>query len=66
MALIRPEEGCSEMDLLAALQTVTHGWMAAERPRRWVLCPDLAASDAGKWHRDHWRRWLERVDAAEA
>ena len=66
VALIRPEAGCSEMDLLAALQRVTHGWIAAERPRRWVLCPDLAASDAGKWHRDHWRRWLQRVDASEA
>jgi O-succinylbenzoic acid--CoA ligase len=66
VALIRPEVGCSEKDLLAALQTLTIDWMAAERPRRWVLCPDLAASGAGKWQRDHWRRWLQRVDAAEA
>ena len=66
LALIRPEVGCSEKDLLAALQTLTIDWMAAERPSRWVLCPDLAASDAGKWRRDHWLRWLKHVDAAEA
>ena len=66
VALIRPEVGCSEANLLAALQTLTADWMAAERPRRWVLCPDLAASDAGKWRRDQWLRWLKRVDAAEA
>lgn len=66
VALIRPQAGCSEVDLLASLQAVTVDWMAAERPRRWVLCAELAVSDAGKWRRDHWRRWLERVDAAEA
>ena len=66
VALIRPQVGCSEVNLLAALQMLTADWMAAERPRRWVLCPDLAASDAGKWRRDHWLRWLKHVDAAEA
>ena len=31
-----------------------------------LLCPDLAPNALGKWQRQHWREWLERLDAAEA
>ncbi len=49
--------------LLAALATLTRAWPPAERPRRWVLCPELACSAHGKWQRGHWRRWLASLEA---
>ena len=62
VALVRLEDA----GLLEALQRLTQGWPPAERPRRWLLCPELAPTEAGKWQRQHWLRWLERLDAAEA
>lgn len=54
VALVRS----SEDGVLERLEQLTKGWPAAERPRRWLLCPDLAPSQAGKWQRADWRRWL--------
>lgn len=62
VALVRLEDA----GLLEAVQRLTQGWPPAERPRRWLLCPELAPTEAGKWQRQHWLRWLERLDAAEA
>jgi len=62
VALVRAEDS----GVLNAVARLTHSWPAAERPRRWMLCPDLAPTQAGKWQRQRWRRWLERLDAAEA
>ncbi|MEB3331254.1 MAG: AMP-binding protein [Synechococcaceae cyanobacterium] len=60
VALVRPEEGADPEALLAVLAALTAAWPAAERPRRWQLCPPLAASAAGKWERRRWRQWLEQ------
>lgn len=32
----------------------------AQRPRRWLHCPDLGPSAAGKWELRRWRGWLEQ------
>ena len=52
--------------VLHRLATLTGSWEPAETPRRWVLCPDLAPSALGKWQRQRWRDWLQRLDSAEA
>ena len=52
--------------VLPRLEALTRSWSPAETPRRWLLCPDLAPSALGKWQRQRWREWLERLDAAEA
>ena len=58
--------GSSDAAVLQRLEALTRPWPAAETPRRWLLCPDLAPSALGKWQRQRWREWLERLDAAEA
>ena len=62
VALVRAEDA----GVLASVARLTQTWPPAERPRRWVLCPELAPTEAGKWQRQRWRRWLERLDAAQA
>ena len=58
--------GSSDAVVLQRLELLTRPWSPAETPRRWLLCPDLAPSALGKWQRQRWRDWLERLDAAEA
>lgn len=61
VALVRPgDSGTNEAaSLLQALGALAAAWPAPERPRRWLLCPALAPSAAGKWERGLWRRWLQ-------
>lgn len=61
VALLRPTAGADAERLRAGLQELSSGWRAAERPRHWYLCPELAPSAAGKWERGRWRRWLEEA-----
>ncbi len=49
--------------LLTQLAGICAPWAAAERPRRWHLCPELAPSPLGKWQRGHWQAWLDRLEA---
>ena len=58
--------GSSDAAVLQRLELLTRPWPAAETPRRWLLCPDLAPNALGKWQRQRWREWLVRLDAAEA
>jgi O-succinylbenzoic acid--CoA ligase len=61
VALVRPRAESAAAPgqdaLLADLEALCRSWPAAERPRRWLLCPQLAPSDTGKWQRPRWRRW---------
>ena len=61
VALVRT----SDPPVLQQLQRHTASWPVAERPRRWLSCPDLEPSAAGKWQRRRWRDWLERLDLSE-
>jgi O-succinylbenzoic acid--CoA ligase len=63
VALVRPAEGADGPALLPRLQRVCAGWAPAERPRRWLLCPELAPSPLGKWQRGRWQRWLAALEA---
>jgi O-succinylbenzoic acid--CoA ligase len=68
VALVRPAPaptGAQE-SLLASLAALTRPWLPAERPRRWLLCPELACSAHGKWQRGHWRGWLTSLEAGRS
>ena len=41
-----------------SLMALVTDWPAAERPRRWLHCPELEPTPAGKWERERWRDWL--------
>jgi O-succinylbenzoic acid--CoA ligase len=58
VALVRPGATADPERLLADLAALVAPWPPAERPRRWLPCPALAPSAAGKWERSRWRRWL--------
>jgi O-succinylbenzoic acid--CoA ligase len=58
-ALVRPRCGADAAALIGALAAITAHWRPAERPRLWRSCPELAPTEAGKWERARWRRWLE-------
>ena len=58
--------GSADGSVLQRLMALTRSWSPAETPRRWLLCPDLAPSALGKWQRQRWREWLQRLDSAEA
>ena len=62
VALVRPGRSApgARDPLLAALEELVAGWPPAERPRRWLLCPELSPSPTGKWERDRWRTWLRQ------
>ena len=58
--------GSADAAVLQRLMALTRSWSPAETPRRWVLCPALAPSVLGKWQRQRWLNWLERLDSAKA
>ena len=58
VALVRWSTPAREPARMDALMALVSGWPAAERPRRWVPCPDLEPSRAGKWDRQRWQNWL--------
>ncbi len=62
-ALVRPAEGADAADLVARLKRIGAGWAAAERPRAWWICPDLAPTEMGKWQRGRWRKRLQALQA---
>ena len=55
----------STADIVERLRVVTQLWSAAERPQHWIICPELAPSEAGKWQRSRWQAWLQSQVPAE-
>ena len=60
VGLVRPSEIANHAELLEALHAQCSAWPAAERPRRWLICPELSVGPLGKWQRGRWRAWLNR------
>jgi O-succinylbenzoic acid--CoA ligase len=60
VALVRPslDPVAAAPALLARLQELAAALPPSQRPRRWLLCPELAAGEAGKWDQSRWRAWL--------
>ena len=63
VALVRPADATDPELLLARLEACSQDWAAAERPRRWLICDQLAPTIHGKWQRGHWQRWLASLEA---
>jgi o-succinylbenzoate---CoA ligase len=38
----------------------------AQRPLRWISCPELERTPLGKWEMGRWRAWLDRHDRRNA
>jgi O-succinylbenzoic acid--CoA ligase len=57
VALVRLEEP-PVMGVWSRLEALARRLPACERPRRWLSCPPLAVSAAGKWELGRWRQWL--------
>jgi O-succinylbenzoic acid--CoA ligase len=66
VALVRPRAAQQGAALLQRLQRICSDWAPAERPCRWLLCPELAPSPLGKWQRARWQRWLMALEAGHA
>jgi O-succinylbenzoic acid--CoA ligase len=60
VALVRPQAEGDGQTLVQALSVLVRPWPAAERPRRWLLCPELDTGSAGKWERARWQAWVDR------
>ena len=65
VALVRWSTSDRDAARMDALRALVSGWPAAERPRRWVPCADLAPSRAGKWDRRRWQTWLLSQQSAQ-
>lgn len=63
VALVRAQSGMAAPALIMALQQVVAPWPAAERPRCWLNCPELAPTGTGKWQRSHWQTWVQSLEA---
>jgi O-succinylbenzoic acid--CoA ligase len=68
VALVRAEgvrsgEQLAWPDLQRQLQRLCEPWAPAERPMRWLRCPELAPSALGKWQRRRWRDWMDELEA---
>lgn len=55
----------SSADIVERLGEVTQLWPAAERPQHWIICPELAPSEAGKWQRSRWQAWLQSEESVQ-
>ena len=60
VALVRPQAEGDGQALVRALTELVRHWPAAERPRHWLLCPELDTGAAGKWERARWQAWVDR------
>jgi len=68
VALVRlqgPSDGDPECEaasaaVLKALARLATQLPPAERPARWLLCPELQPTVTGKWQRRRWHLWLDK------
>jgi O-succinylbenzoic acid--CoA ligase len=65
VALVKPAAlGRAEAEqLLQRLEELAQGLPPSQRPRRWLLCPELERTALGKWQRSRWRNWLTAVES---
>lgn len=65
VALVKPAAaGTAEAEpLLQRLEELAQGLPPSQRPRRWLLCPELERTALGKWQRSRWRNWLTAVES---
>lgn len=65
--------GTGNLERPAAGSAAAEGWLnrlaelarelpAHQRPRRWLTCPELEPTCAGKWEWQRWKNWLKAHD----
>ena len=59
VALVRLDP-VAPTDALARLESAARSLPPSQRPQRWLFCPELSPTDAGKWDQARWRRWLQQ------
>jgi len=47
-----------QLPLAQALERLARQLPPSQRPMRWLLCPTLARTAAGKWERQAWQSWM--------
>jgi len=57
VALVRLGDGPAR-PVLDRLPELARSLPPCQRPRRWLSCPELVSSAAGKWDPRRWQRWL--------
>jgi O-succinylbenzoic acid--CoA ligase len=57
LALVRLDPAAGA-DTLGRLEALARGLPPSQRPRRWLLCPELELTATGKWELARWRAWL--------
>jgi O-succinylbenzoic acid--CoA ligase len=62
VALVRPLAGADPEVLVAQLAACCQTWPAAERPKRWLPCAQLAPTADGKWQRQRWQQWMASLE----
>jgi len=50
-----------QTELLQRLTALARGLPPPLRPWRWLPCPELQTNATGKWERQRWQTWLERM-----
>ena len=63
VALVRAEGMQPWPELQRQLRQLCEPWAPAERPTRWLHCPELAPTALGKWPRSRWRDWMDELEA---
>ncbi|MFM2172934.1 MAG: hypothetical protein RLZZ54_861 [Cyanobacteriota bacterium] len=65
VALVKPAAvGRAEAEQLRQrLEELSLGLPPSQRPRRWLLCPELERTALGKWQRSRWQNWLTAVES---
>ena len=59
IGLVKPSPGANGDAVMALLQQRSASLPPAQRPKQWLLCPQLAPNPQGKWERQRWRAWTQ-------
>jgi O-succinylbenzoic acid--CoA ligase len=58
VALVRLCDGEDLSELEPVFVKLAQRLPSCQRPRRWIACPKLERTDAGKFQRSKWIKWL--------
>jgi len=59
IGLVKHSQDANADEVMAQLQKRSGSLPAAQRPKQWRLCQELAANPQGKWERQRWQAWAQ-------
>jgi O-succinylbenzoic acid--CoA ligase len=62
VALVRIKPEANQQLVIKELCITASKLPPAERPKKWILCPQLNTNPTGKWDRKHWLEWANKQD----